>query len=524
MSGACGRFVPAVLAAVLLGCGSAEWKTFSPAEADWQVEAPGGTMHRGPEDHLSEAEKANSLSQYANFQFVDGRQQHVEIGVHPLGASAKDLSVAEIVRRQIAERCADLGAPIATREVANGSLSGGEVDWRKGHILTRIRFLVTPDRDRILIALATLKGEETPERIEVARRFLESVRLKDDSSSTTTPPPADAPTATPPESVAATEPAPNGAPASTPDKAAPATAPPTVSAPAASPESRAIARLEAKGAQVFRGAGADGSSASRVLVFSKPEFDDAACRDVAELREVQELMIEGTSVTDAGVAALGGLTKVVRMSLLNSNVGDAGLASLRPLTSLRSLNLTGTQVTPEGIGALKAAIPSLDVMAPTAAVASAPVQTPAGSGPPTPPKTDDPAAAPVAPGPQDPQQPPAAPRPVPIVPGSPEHAVQQVVTKGAAGELEGLSAVIDPGATGLVGSMRDGTLSATRKAYMQELFAQVRLVSNVEYRGGRVIVLANSLGQPLSFTCMQGDDRHYRVTDLFIGPVPGRKK
>jgi hypothetical protein len=521
MSGACRHLIPLVLASAIVGCGSHEWKTFSPGDADWQVEAPGGSLVKGL-DH-PENEKHANRSQYSNFQFVEGRHQSFLLGEFPLDASARDLSLTDIVRQQIADRCADLGTPTATREISNGNLAGGEVDWTSKNGLERIRFLVAPDRGRVLIATAIIRGEETPERTAVARRFLESVRLKSDSSATTSPTPADSPTAAPPESVSKTEPAPSSETDTSSPAPAASTPSPSPRAAPTSPESQAIARLEAKGAQVFRGAGSDGNSASRVLVFSKPEFDDAACRDVAELREVQELMIEGTSVTDAGVAALGGLTKVVRMSLRNSTVGDAGLTSLRPLASLRSLDLIGTQVTPEGIAALKAAIPALDVMAPSAAVASAPGQPPAGSGPPTPSKTDDPASAPVAPGPQDPQTP-AAPRPMPIVPGSPEHAVQQVVTKGAAGELEGLAAVIDPVATGLVGAMRDNTLSPTRKAYMQELFAQVRLVSNFEHRGGRVIVLANSFGQPLSFTCMQGDDRNYRVTELFIGPVPGRKK
>ncbi len=94
------------------------------------------------------------------------------------------------------------------------------------------------------------------------------------------------------------------------------------------------------------------------------------------LHELQDLRLDGTQVTDAGLLNLRGLTKnssIINLSRTTSNgcgagaespridqtsvhqshaatrVTDAGLVNLRGLTKLRYINLSATQVTDQGL-------------------------------------------------------------------------------------------------------------------------------------------------------------------------------
>lgn len=76
--------------------------------------------------------------------------------------------------------------------------------------------------------------------------------------------------------------------------------------------------------------------------------DDAAI--TPELRElVRQLSLEGTAVTDAGLAAIAGLTGLQALSLYGTKVSNAGLASLAGLTALETLWLSRTQVRDAGL-------------------------------------------------------------------------------------------------------------------------------------------------------------------------------
>ena len=79
-----------------------------------------------------------------------------------------------------------------------------------------------------------------------------------------------------------------------------------------------------------------------------PLTDDDLKR-IAALGHLQELHLGRTSVTDAGLAALAGLT-----SLERTRVTDAGLKALAGLRNLRFLGLSGTRVTDAGLRELGA--------------------------------------------------------------------------------------------------------------------------------------------------------------------------
>jgi hypothetical protein len=81
----------------------------------------------------------------------------------------------------------------------------------------------------------------------------------------------------------------------------------------------------------------------------------------ADLAQVSELNLEGTQVTDAGLAHLAGLTALERLWLIGTQVTDAGLAHLSRLTALEVLWLDDTQVTDAGVRKLKEALPECHI-------------------------------------------------------------------------------------------------------------------------------------------------------------------
>ncbi len=68
---------------------------------------------------------------------------------------------------------------------------------------------------------------------------------------------------------------------------------------------------------------------------------------------VQWLDLSGTSVTDAGLAALAPMGHLERLHLDLTRVSDTGLTRLAPLKRLEYLNLRGTAVTDRGLAALR---------------------------------------------------------------------------------------------------------------------------------------------------------------------------
>jgi hypothetical protein len=84
-------------------------------------------------------------------------------------------------------------------------------------------------------------------------------------------------------------------------------------------------------------------------------FGDAELAQLAPVASaVQWLDLGGTSVTDAGLAALGPMHRLRRLHLDESRVTDDGLARLSGLKEIEYLNLRGTSVTDRGLAALRA--------------------------------------------------------------------------------------------------------------------------------------------------------------------------
>jgi Leucine-rich repeat (LRR) protein len=77
-----------------------------------------------------------------------------------------------------------------------------------------------------------------------------------------------------------------------------------------------------------------------------------------EFTQLQDLELEGVTVTDAGLEHLEGLRQLQGLGLEWTPVTDAGLEHLKRLTQLHVLGLSYTKVTDEGVKRLQQALPN----------------------------------------------------------------------------------------------------------------------------------------------------------------------
>ena len=95
----------------------------------------------------------------------------------------------------------------------------------------------------------------------------------------------------------------------------------------------------------------------------------AQLRGCTHLKQLQLAAMDGGRLTDRGLESLSGLTNLVHLSLVQMdedgpsrwNVTDAGLLRLRGLKELQQLELGSSAVTEAGIAELKRALPNLKV-------------------------------------------------------------------------------------------------------------------------------------------------------------------
>ncbi|MFZ0791859.1 MAG: hypothetical protein WAM94_19775, partial [Chromatiaceae bacterium] len=77
-----------------------------------------------------------------------------------------------------------------------------------------------------------------------------------------------------------------------------------------------------------------------------------------DLKQLRELDLNDTQVTDSGLALLAALPTLERLRLARTRITDAGFNEhLVPRPGLVELDLRGTQVTKEAISAWRAAKP-----------------------------------------------------------------------------------------------------------------------------------------------------------------------
>ena len=102
--------------------------------------------------------------------------------------------------------------------------------------------------------------------------------------------------------------------------------------------------------------------ASQLKALKSVSFDGALTDNELSLfigqAEMQTLSLEGTDVTDTGLAHLANMRQLETLYLDNTRIGDDGLATLSRLRSLVNLDLTNTLITDVGMRHL-AGMPNL---------------------------------------------------------------------------------------------------------------------------------------------------------------------
>ena len=72
---------------------------------------------------------------------------------------------------------------------------------------------------------------------------------------------------------------------------------------------------------------------------------------IAHLMAMRSLVLDGTPITDAGLACIARFTALERLSLADTPITDAGLKHVQSLSSLARLDLNKTRITDAGFGA-----------------------------------------------------------------------------------------------------------------------------------------------------------------------------
>jgi mono/diheme cytochrome c family protein len=88
---------------------------------------------------------------------------------------------------------------------------------------------------------------------------------------------------------------------------------------------------------------------------------DAGLASVARCRNLTRLHLNRTAVSDGGLAALAGLASLEYLNVVGTGTGDAGLAHLAGLKKLQRLYVWQTKVTDAGVAKLKAANTALAI-------------------------------------------------------------------------------------------------------------------------------------------------------------------
>ena len=91
----------------------------------------------------------------------------------------------------------------------------------------------------------------------------------------------------------------------------------------------------------------------RELVLDGSRVSDIGLAELGGLDQLRELSLMETRVTDAGLSHLVGLTNLKLLHLGNTAIGDPGLLHLKKLTGLNILGLRYTEVTDAGLAELE---------------------------------------------------------------------------------------------------------------------------------------------------------------------------
>jgi hypothetical protein len=100
----------------------------------------------------------------------------------------------------------------------------------------------------------------------------------------------------------------------------------------------------------------------RSLRLNGTQVTNAGLKELVALSDLQSLDLGNTQVSDAGLKELAGLKNLQLLLLDSTRITDDGLKELAALKALRSVNLNRTGVTEEGVRQLKQALPACRIL------------------------------------------------------------------------------------------------------------------------------------------------------------------
>lgn len=104
------------------------------------------------------------------------------------------------------------------------------------------------------------------------------------------------------------------------------------------------------------------SSLSALRLGATSVSEDALIENLPQMKNLRQLNLSQTAVTDAALDAVAQLDKLEWLNLYDTAVTDAGIAKLKGLIKLEKLYLWNSKATPDGAAALKKELPNLEVI------------------------------------------------------------------------------------------------------------------------------------------------------------------
>jgi len=128
--------------------------------------------------------------------------------------------------------------------------------------------------------------------------------------------------------------------------------PPKAQTPKAPPDEATVtSKLKGFGSGVIRDEKQPGKPVRSIFIQSFPidSFKEGILKDLAVYKELKELSLNRTKVTDAGLKDLAALKTLTSLELDRVGITDAGLKELTALDKLETLDLTGNEIMGPGL-------------------------------------------------------------------------------------------------------------------------------------------------------------------------------
>ena len=100
---------------------------------------------------------------------------------------------------------------------------------------------------------------------------------------------------------------------------------------------------------------------TRLVLNGTKKVTDAGLKEVAKLKQLKGLYLEGTDITDVGLKEVAKLKQLNFLALNLTQITDVGLKEVAKLKQLRFVNLEDTKVTKAGVDQLIKVLPKCKI-------------------------------------------------------------------------------------------------------------------------------------------------------------------